>query len=48
MCVSDIAEHNASGIDKAAAIELLDPESVAEYFSDPENWRGYAPQVKEQ
>ena len=38
-CVADIADYWASSIDYPGAIELLDPESVAEYFSDPENWK---------
>jgi len=42
-CVSDIADYCASSIDDPAAIELLDLDSVAEYFSDPENWKGCAP-----
>ena len=38
-CVSDIADYCASSIDNPAAIESLDPDSVADYFKDPENWR---------
>ena len=38
-CVADIADYWASNIDDPAAVELLDRELVAEYFSDPENWK---------
>ena len=44
-CASDIADYCASSIEDPVAIELLDSDSVAEYFSDPENWKSYAPQV---
>ena len=44
-CVADIADYCAAGIDDPAAVELLDPEVVAEHFSDPENWEDLAPQV---
>jgi hypothetical protein len=37
--VADIAEHNASDLDNPAAIECLDPDSMAEYFEDDENWK---------
>lgn len=39
--VVDIVEHNASDLENPAAIESLDPDSVAEYFSDAENWSLY-------
>jgi hypothetical protein len=42
--VSDIADYCASTIDDPAAIESLDPDLVAQYFSDPENW---TPQLEE-
>ena len=41
-CVSDIADYCASSIDDPAAIESLDPDLVAQYFSDSENWKSYA------
>jgi hypothetical protein len=47
-CVSLIADYCAASIDDRRAVELLDPDSVAEYFSDPENWKSYAPQVEGQ
>jgi len=47
-CVSDIADYCASTIDNPAAIKSLDPDLVAQYFSDPENWNCEAPQGKGQ
>jgi hypothetical protein len=47
-CVSDIADYCASSIDDPRATKLLDPDLVAEYFSDPENWTGYASQAEGQ
>jgi len=44
-CVSDIADYCASSIYDPRAIESLDADLVAEYFSDPENWKSCAPQV---
>jgi hypothetical protein len=41
-CVSDIADYCASSIDDPRAIESLDPDLVAQCFSDPENWKGTA------
>ena len=37
-CVSDIADYCASSIDHSAATKSLDPDLVAQCFSDPENW----------
>jgi hypothetical protein len=47
-CVSLIADYCAASIDDRRAVELLDPDSVAEYFSDPENWKSHAPEVEGQ
>jgi hypothetical protein len=39
--VSEIADQNASDIENPEAQEPLDPNSVAEFFSDPEHWQPY-------
>jgi hypothetical protein len=48
--VADIAEYNASGLENPSAIESLDPDQVAEAFTDPENWSAPTafPPAKEQ